>query len=127
MSAESPRPSARFGCLSVLGIKKGAPETGALGYHVPRQLLLFTPHQLMAERQITFATFRLDVVQQNWFAEARRLRQSYVARHHSPKHELGEILASVFGHLMRDVGARVEHRQQDALDAKLGVELLFHQ
>src|SRR3712207_717316 len=58
--------------------------------------------------------------------EAGRLAQAHVPGYDRLEHPLTEEGSHLFGYLMGQVGARVEHGEQDPADLEPGVELLPH-
>src|SRR2546422_6745943 len=72
--------------------------------------------QLLGQRKIALRAHGLDVIQQDRFTEARRLRQADVPWHRDIEHLRPEVFLRFLSHLLAEVEPRVEHRQQHSID-----------
>jgi hypothetical protein len=79
---------------------------------------LLMGEDLFGEFDVTFGSARAGVVGEDRFAETGRLGQADAAWNHRSKNLVPEELLKVGFHLAGQVGAVVEHGQQNALDAQ---------
>ena len=76
--------------------------------------------ELARQREVALRALRLHVVEERRLAVRRRLAQPNVAR--DDRVEDAEVALHLFGDLVREVIARVEHRENDTLDLELRVD-----
>src|SRR5262245_12100161 len=85
------------------------------------------PHeQLLRELEIGGGASRVDVVEQDRLAVARRLAEAHVPRNRAPEDALAEVRAHLILDLAAQVGAAIEHGEHDPLDLELWVERGLH-
>src|SRR4029079_2728717 len=110
-------------------IATGGPScAGAPGINAPRprpSAFLVMVNDLLRECPVTCCTAVCSIVVNDRFSEAGRLAEADIARDHRAVDPVGEKLPSFVGDLLREVHARVEHREQDALDAKPRVQVFL--
>ncbi len=78
------------------------------------------------EPQIGFAAAAFEIVDQHRLAVGRRFRDPHVARDDGVVDFRSHEFAHVGDHLARQIVARIEHRQHDAVDREIRVELFAH-
>src|SRR5688500_12847257 len=101
---------------------------GAPGMSAPRprpSAFLVMVDDLLRECAVTGCTAGCSIVVHARLSEARSLAEAHVAGNHGAIHAVREKLPGLVGDLLRQVHAGVEHREQDALDAEAGVQVLL--
>ena len=83
------------------------------------------PDDLDGRLAIRDGAGRLPIVGDDGLPEARRLGDAHGPRDDGVEHLLREVLAHLFGDLLREAGAAVVHRQQDRGEAQPRVEVLL--
>src|ERR1035438_1439131 len=83
---------------------------------------LLMVQNLFGEFDVTFGAAGTRIVSQNRFAEARCFRQAHAARNDRLENLILEELSQIVGDLPRQVGAVVEHGQQDSSDLQRMLE-----
>src|SRR3954470_20299310 len=100
-SASRPRPSRRgvFSVATVISLRGAFDE-------------------FLGDVQVSLSSDRGDVVENDRFAEAWRLREADVTRHHVLEDLGPEILSGILRDLSRQIETRIVHGEQDAVDSE---------
>ena len=77
--------------------------------------------ELVGDGEVALRARAAQVVEQHRLAVARRLGQPDVARHGGLEDLVAEVLRDLGAHLVREVHAAVEHREQHAVDREVRV------
>src|SRR5262249_19245024 len=80
---------------------------------LPSAFLFMGPH-FLGQVQVGFRPLGPDVVEEDRLAEARRLSEPHGARHRRAEDLLLEVPADLARHLLGEVRALVDHREQHA-------------
>src|SRR5690348_15781308 len=109
-------------------VATAASGPGAPGIKAPRpwpSAFLVMLDDLLRECAVTCCTAGCSIVVNDRFSEARRLAEADIARDHRAVDPVREKLPGLVGDLLGQVDARVEHREQDALDAQARVQVFL--
>src|SRR5271163_819831 len=79
-------------------------------------------NNLLGELGVTLRPFAVNIVENDWLAEAWRLGKPYIARNHALKHLRTEETAQISGYLPRQRRSLVVHCEQNALDLKARIQ-----
>src|SRR5918999_1281815 len=120
-----------FGRMAVVGNSSNlSPPTlspVAMSAESPRPSpLLPTAQHLLGNGRVRLRPGALGSVESYRQTEAGRLAQPYVPGYYRTEHTISEEGTYLVGYLVGEVGARVEHRQEDPSHLEAGVQLFPH-
>src|SRR5882762_9641908 len=93
----------------------------------PRPSTFFgTFDDLPSERPVAIRPGTLWIIEHDRLSERRCFAELYVPRNDAPVDAIGEEASGLVRHLLRQIEASVEHREQHALDSQLRVEALLN-
>src|SRR6266480_3134541 len=84
-------------------------------------------HDLRGERTITFGSTALRIVEYDRLTEGRGLAQPHVSRNRRLVDPFGEELSRLIGHLLGQIEAGIEHREQHSLDSQALIQVVLDQ
>lgn len=73
----------------------------------------------LCETNVAFGAFGADVISDDGLAEAGGFRQADAARYNGVEDLIAKVVAEVIGHLAGEIGAVVEHGEQNAFDGEI--------
>jgi hypothetical protein len=76
---------------------------------------------LLCQFKVTAGSPAIGVIEENGLAETGRLGQANVPRYHRGKNLVAEEIPQIVPNLVREIGALVEHGEEDSLDCQIVV------
>src|SRR5208337_4962048 len=76
---------------------------------------------LLCQVKITGGSLAIGVVEENRFAETWRFGQANIARYHSGENLVTEKIPQIVANLVREIGALVEHGEEDSFNRQVPV------
>src|SRR5690242_7764342 len=86
---------------------------------------LVMAEDLLRQLTVAFRPGAVRIVEDDGLPERRRLAEAHVARDDRPVNPVGKELASLVRDLLGEAHARVVHREQHALDAEGGIQVVL--
>src|SRR3989344_9693011 len=81
----------------------------------------------LGDGEVGNRALRLDIVEKRRLAVARSFAETYVARNYGLENLVAEVAPYLLRHLLREIVARIVHRQQNSFEVQARIERLLNE